>query len=210
MSFGYQVLGFGSSTDRRIVGVIQQGNWETSAQTLTDTKAGDVIFAATGALFNNTDTSISGFTSIASNTATNQWTSNANAYVQGRISYKVLTGSETEIAALPSSSGGTYVQFRFAKKVTSVSTQDLATSKGNHSGNYGAVSGTHAAVIRWLTQGAYGGGGAKTLSTGDPQIAQSGDYGGTLITESVESGSFSMEGVIFGGEAYFVTAICND
>ena len=216
-SFGYNVLGFGGGGSRR-VGVIQIGTGETSIQyngyntaiTLADPQEGDLVMATTGCLISNSNTLLSGYTSIAAHTSPLQWGNHPLFYVQGRICYRILTASDTEVPSGITDGGGTFMQYRFAKKISSVSLQGLASVQGGVTGNYSAITTANKFIIRWVSGTAYAP-STNTLSSGSPQYATTGNnYGNMRITETRLGGAYANSGPPqFGGRSYYVTLICN-
>ena len=217
-SFGYNVLGFGGGGVPRIVGVIQTGTGETSIQyngyntpvTLSDPQEGDLVMATTGCLINSSNTLLSGYTSIAAHTSNLNWGNNSQFYVQGRICYRILTASDTQVPSGITDGGGTFMQYRFAKKISSVSLQGLASNQGAISGNYSAITTANKFIIRWVSGTAFAP-TTGTLSSGSPQYATTGNnYGNMRITETRLGGAYANSGPPqFGGRSYYVTLICN-
>ena len=218
MSFGHQVLGFGTvASAPREVGVITQLGLTGD---LIDPQAGDVVFLTTGSLLDSVQAQTlmvdAGYTNISRIQATTNWypAGSAHYFVQGNIQYRILDGTETKGGG-PSginSGAGYFMQYRFPKPITSVTATGLTTRVSGS-----ALSGTYPSttrpagggVIRWVAGGAYGGNGLPALGTGSPQyVGVEGAYATMKITETTTSGSYGIQAAGMYGASFFVTMVC--
>jgi len=216
MSFGYQVLGFGSSASvGGIDGEVIQSGIILNNVSLSDTQAGDIIFLVTGTVGpSSVNTNISGFTSLQNAVSSQEWQSGFR--VTSRISFRILAGNETAIDNTITNGGGVFAQWRFPKPVQSVSYADITGP------TQGAISGTAAAtthdgpVIRWLTHGTYVsnpiGSLSGTLISKIDTVAQS-NYGSIIIGQQPKIGTtasatnFVMSVPTFSGHCYYRTVL---
>jgi len=216
MSFGYQVLGFGSSASVGGIDgeVIQSGAIEPNVS-LSDTKAGDIIFLTSGSQGpNSANTNISGFTSLSSATSSEPWQSGFS--VKSRLSIRILDGTETAINSTITNGGGAFAQWRFPKAVQSVSYANITGPTQS------SISGTAAAtthdgpVIRWLSQGCYTNNPIGSLSgtilnktnTGTQSVNGSMLIGQQpRIAGTAAATNFAMSVATFSGHTYFRTVL---
>ena len=214
MSFGYQVLGFGTGKAPFVpLGQHLQtdalGPQSDTPVALADAQEGDIVLVTSGSTSNQSNTLLSGYTSIANNTSLINYAAGSNNYVQGRLSYRILTASDDEVPGVGTGNGlGVFMQYRFPDAVTSISLQDLHQNTGALERPYTAVAGANKFVIRWVAGGAYQA-TASTLSVGSPQYYGSGNNGSMRITETPEAGVATNVAPTFGGRSFFVTIICN-
>ena len=216
MSFGYQVLGFGSSASvGGIDGEVIQSGIILNNVSLSDTQAGDIIFLVTGTVGpSSVNTNISGFTSLQNATSSNEWQSGYR--VTSRISFRILAGNETAIDNTITNGGGVFAQWRFPKPVQSVSYADITGP------TQGSISGTAAAtthdgpVIRWLSQGCYTNNPIGSLSgtilnktnTGTQSVNGSMLIGQQpRIAGTAAATNFAMSVATFSGHTYFRTVL---
>jgi len=216
MSFGYQVLGFGTSASAGAgAEVIQSANG--NGVTIADAQAGDVIFAITGNLVNNQSMSISGYSTRATLTSGVLWGGGAPYYLKASIMYRILDGSESTVPSTGSDSVPGWVQWRFAKPIQSVawSDENYQTS-GNEvnpiSGNYTAYTATSSLIgcIRLIGQGGYNTGDkARTLSSGEDQNHLQSSYASIKTVNDFAGGSYSAASGQWSAPNFYASIRCS-
>jgi len=210
MSFGYQVLGFGTGATGPVLPgqLIQTGIQTTN---LTDPRAGDLVIAFNGNLVNNTNLASTGFTNIEEQQSSVNWSpGDATYYLKGRIQYRIMDGNETQFTG----TGFTFQQYRFHKPISSVTMADRVYSQSTLGGSFQAYTPTSTFIgcLRVVGRAGYNCdvGGALSSNGGYPNITQGGmPYSKFYSYDDFESGTYSMQQTTWRAPGWFYTIKCN-
>ena len=205
-------LGAGASAEAEVI-----QNFAGQTTSVSDTEAGDLVIAITGALTNDQPMGISGFTTIQTMTSGVLWGGGNPYYVRASFQYKILNGSETSIATANNNVEMAFTQWRLPKPLTSVTTNDYnsLTNTGSNpiSGSYGAVTetGTRVGCLRILAQGGYYTDTFPTLTinSSEPINAVGVTYATIKSVNDFSSGSYSASSGYWSSPNFYISMYCD-